>query len=134
MTETAAMPISAQIRAAMAVIADKEHWNQGSYGLRRDPDSPYGVENIRDAEGLRTRAMQFCAVGAFAKVLNIDGPAAHLSEPVQWIAAWGDQLPGGGWRGFSLAYYNNSHSHRDVMALLEAAALAREAEEAADEQ
>lgn len=125
------MSISAQIRAAMAVIADKDHWCVGSYGRRRNPESIYGEETFRDAEDLQTLAVQFCAVGAFAKVLGIDGDAAHQSAPVKWIAAWGDRFPDSGRYGFSLAKYNNDNSHRDVMALLERAATAREAQEAA---
>jgi hypothetical protein len=98
--------------AAANVIADPENWCQNWFALNEEGQYEPDIQ----------KGKQFCAVGAVAYVLGIEGEytfkteaARHLNTAAQRLTAqWLQDAPTYN-NSHSHTTYNNSHSHTDVM-------------------
>lgn len=85
------------LRGIRELIAQREHWNRGSYGL--------------DAQGRDvdlSNATCFCLSGAGAKVLGLDGPDSCFEDRLSLAL----DVP-------EVIHWNDTHTHAEVLALLD---------------
>ena len=93
------------LRSARALIAEPEHWTQHSY---------YRDANGNPVPPSKQPIFSYCAVGACDRVVSITAPIStyHDVTTALKLAAASSE---------SLARFNDTHTHAEVLAVFDAA-------------